>query len=616
MRLTVNVHIFIHLFVVCVLGTDQWWSAFLLLFLSAPYLVSYCALASIIQSHEQQISKPWKLFLITPLSLVFLVLVDVIFMLYVTMSVLLLSITSCCVPCRRKLLGFLQYDLIFRHLKITEMEIKGYRRLRTLSQLMYVLYMHIYVIVFHFIYISFETLPQVLLQWRILTKMRDDTQVEFSSQITVQSLMISIMIGLLHAAIEFTMLYYESRACKENIFRYAITCLNARLNWVPLLHFLNYNKNRRRLRISWWQQMKNFCKCCCFCCYHSSQNADDNQKRTKIFFKNREMNFEYLPIPIPDCFGLKKKSLNFKFGSSGMRRLADYITRLQPFTDSKGTEVKQLAMLFPAERCNIHRIILGRRSCKKVSLRDLAHLYRNAQNRVIIDGGADIDWKMKVSEATQGQEPVIEHENHCCLGWSETSAVVKHDYNVGSYLMDFMQHAEIDAIYELFSAVKQSTKNIFQLKMNFLIENISDVYTLRRFFRHHYTFGSNCNETHIIYDRVLNYFEKVLSLIDENEQQLELENQFSLQSAVTFYGSTVGDYRGSVVGVYDDHYTHSSNKGQEIAMLNMIILILWYTQSSILGHRCPQCNVTWQKYIAQRMSSVFILCICLYACFF
>lgn len=137
-----DIHCFVYLII------DQWWTAYMLLFLLAPYLVSYCALASIFQSHEKHVKKFWKLFLITPLSLVFLVILDLLFMSYVTLSVILLIFTCFCAPCRIRLIAFMQTDWIFRRLNMSEMEIKGYRRLRTLSQLMYAFVFHVYKILF------------------------------------------------------------------------------------------------------------------------------------------------------------------------------------------------------------------------------------------------------------------------------------------------------------------------------------------------------------------------------------------------------------------------------------------------------------------------------------
>lgn len=118
---------------------NQWWTSFMLLFLLAPYLVSYCAFASIFQSHDKNISLFWKICLITPLSLFLLIIVDLLFMMYVTVCVFILMMTCCCAQYRKKLIYRMETDWIFEKLKMSEMDIKGYRRLRTLSQLMYAL---------------------------------------------------------------------------------------------------------------------------------------------------------------------------------------------------------------------------------------------------------------------------------------------------------------------------------------------------------------------------------------------------------------------------------------------------------------------------------------------
>ena len=57
--------------------------------------------------------------------------------------------------------------------------------------------------------------------------------------IDIDALMISILLGFLHALIEGFMIYVESKAVKTSIKNYIIICMNGRFDWLPFEEILN-----------------------------------------------------------------------------------------------------------------------------------------------------------------------------------------------------------------------------------------------------------------------------------------------------------------------------------------------------------------------------------------
>eukprot|EP01084_Bolivina_argentea_P061349 112113_1 len=94
-------------------------------------------------------------------------------------------------------------------------QIVGYRRLRTLSQLF------------------FETMPQILLQLRILL---DDNN---RFKIDVNTLLWSIGLAVAHLFLEGGIIYLDKSAFKLSFMEYALECLGGRVNWIPFSNRIN-----------------------------------------------------------------------------------------------------------------------------------------------------------------------------------------------------------------------------------------------------------------------------------------------------------------------------------------------------------------------------------------
>lgn len=99
---------------------------------------------------------------------------------------------------------------------MTDMDIKGFRRLRTISQL------------------SFESLPQTILQLRILIyALNGSNELGVSLEVIISSL----GCALLHAIFELIFVYLEAISCKTTVIHYFIVCFNARFGWIPFVNF-------------------------------------------------------------------------------------------------------------------------------------------------------------------------------------------------------------------------------------------------------------------------------------------------------------------------------------------------------------------------------------------
>jgi len=106
-------------------------------------------------------------------------------------------------------------DGIFqKFFNMDSMDVKGYRRLRTISQLI------------------FESFPQVIIQAIFLwyAKVYENMSAGSNSEIYA-----SIILAVLHTVIELFYLYLEFSMVKSSFIEYALVCMNGRLNWVPFI---------------------------------------------------------------------------------------------------------------------------------------------------------------------------------------------------------------------------------------------------------------------------------------------------------------------------------------------------------------------------------------------
>lgn len=211
-------------------GGHQWWASWMVVMIAAPYLVSFSVLGTLfeqrvskflIQFKSKELSKwsiKWILFtlicfiLMTPLSIIYFIIIDVFFMIYVLFSTFLFLITFKCSCIKIDITDYAD-DLVFKKLLgMNRMQIIGYRRLRTLSSLL------------------FESIPQILLQGRVLYAIerarRQGTSDELNlSGINPESLIVSVGFAFGHLCFEALMIYLDSKSCDMSFFQYGLQCL-------------------------------------------------------------------------------------------------------------------------------------------------------------------------------------------------------------------------------------------------------------------------------------------------------------------------------------------------------------------------------------------------------
>jgi hypothetical protein len=95
------------------------------------------------------------------------------------------------------------------------MDVAGFRRLRTVSQL------------------TFETLPQILLQIRIYSVVKNRQDVNSLGDISVSAIILSICLGVLHLLIESLLIYQEKMANKTSFLHYILISFNGKFGYVP-----------------------------------------------------------------------------------------------------------------------------------------------------------------------------------------------------------------------------------------------------------------------------------------------------------------------------------------------------------------------------------------------
>ena len=155
----------------------------------------------------------------TPLSVLYLVLIDLLFIAYSLSSTLIFMVCGC--RPKYDIKDLLDEYLFNSVLGMNRTEVIGYRRLRTLSQL------------------CWETIPQIVLQCRILYVLEvKATSNEF--EIDIGTLIWSIALGVAHLVLEGGVVWLDSKTLKMQFMQYAMTCLGGRVQWVPYQHFLQF----------------------------------------------------------------------------------------------------------------------------------------------------------------------------------------------------------------------------------------------------------------------------------------------------------------------------------------------------------------------------------------
>ena len=157
---------------------------------------------------------------LTPLIVAYLLLMDVIYIIVsvvITPIAFIIKLLTCGLIDMTNIEEKLDvlYEILFG---MSDMDIKGFRRLRTISQL------------------SFESLPQIILQVRILIfALNGDNKLGVSMDAIVGSLGCAV----LHAFFEMIFVYLEAVSCKTTVIHYFIVCFNARFGWIPFVNFFS-----------------------------------------------------------------------------------------------------------------------------------------------------------------------------------------------------------------------------------------------------------------------------------------------------------------------------------------------------------------------------------------
>eukprot|EP01083_Nonionella_stella_P267987 905612_1 len=216
---------------------NHWWSTNMLILLCAPYLVSYGSLVVLLRKKigDKNLSFCSSFagyLLITPISLIYLFVIDIVFMLFTLISTLwfllvfaFLSIgNGCNVPSNLKEYDgrdWIERKVFTQWLQMNYTEMVSYRRLRTLSQLF------------------FETIPQIFFQvWIILDIKWLKHENEFDLDDFAWKLAFSISLAIAHLILEGGIVLLDKSAFEMPFMQYALVSLGGRTLWVPFQHFI------------------------------------------------------------------------------------------------------------------------------------------------------------------------------------------------------------------------------------------------------------------------------------------------------------------------------------------------------------------------------------------
>ena len=105
-------------------------------------------------------------------------------------------------------------DAFYDALGMDHMAVEGYRRQRTIAQLL------------------FESIPQVILQGLVFLEVFHVGDLLLESRGTI---LLSLVLSLVNVISQFGKIWVEASGLRENFVRYAMTCMLARLGFVPFL---------------------------------------------------------------------------------------------------------------------------------------------------------------------------------------------------------------------------------------------------------------------------------------------------------------------------------------------------------------------------------------------
>ena len=544
-----------------------WWSIFSIIFIIAPYLVSYTAMGTILQKK----SSVMAVIAMTPLCILYFLVLDIVFMIYAIISSLIFLLTLSKV----NIGDWMEIQFFRKWLGISRMELVGYRRLRTLAQLL------------------FETFPSIFLQIRMLHVLNaeNDSASDGNVDISYQSLYFSLLFATLHIVMEGGILYLDSKACLLDMVEYAIVCLNARQSWIPFANILEMGGYSRN--------------------FNNSNKSIINPNKTSKLNKYRVLDFEKITSNL--C--CVKYKLDFEFSKSSWQILIKYINNIKSFSPNivainsswnshsniingkHGINTGDLSvdnLLAPLLSVCINtengmwnkiadtlssynkelnivphvmQLKFGRQCCKNIDLFDLYLLFQVASNKVLIDCG-DIDW-VRCIKLTRIQ--YRDHQLHDIL-----NRIVVYLIKIGGFssIEHFMNalvlvFPTVDSVnkdqktIELFHMHGRNVFDVFNsLKNDLLLNSKYNLYPLQQCYKQGIKFGMNCTESNILYFIVYQLI----------KHQLQFESQL------------------------DNNINYSCISGQYIYTA---MLLLWYTQGTITNHNCYECNRGWINHLIQ-----------------
>jgi ankyrin repeat protein len=200
------------------------WTTASILMISAPYLISYAATIRLMTptlkstlKNNHITSTVIGVIAMCPLCIILLICIDITYMFQSIVIDTLVGLFNIVSP--KNIDYYSRVNLIHHFekyivhvLELSHMDVLGYRRMRTQSQLI------------------FESFPQVGLQlWILTSKSRDKVGVD-----TV-ALVSSICLAGFHLFVSMWILWLESRVCKTSMVQYTFQCLAGRLGWVPFI---------------------------------------------------------------------------------------------------------------------------------------------------------------------------------------------------------------------------------------------------------------------------------------------------------------------------------------------------------------------------------------------
>ena len=208
------------------LSHHVWWATLSCLMMVAPYLAAFSATLRIslrnrIFEATDSCGNPQSFYrcrqlaaavCMTPLCVAAFIFLDLVYSIKAaTFDILALFIGLVKPGMTLDVTGGVVSKFLSDHLGLTTMDIEGYRRLRTTTQLL------------------FESFPQIVLQLHILLQ---SSGREFN--VSDEELVVSLAFALFHLLATCYIVWLEAKSAGESFTRYTMTCLTGRLSWLPL----------------------------------------------------------------------------------------------------------------------------------------------------------------------------------------------------------------------------------------------------------------------------------------------------------------------------------------------------------------------------------------------